>query len=93
LEKTLVFCIFLSWGSNIHETVMFDVISRILDASRSCWASWLGRWAIVYFSNIRSFSKIDFPDSLTVGLSLNLDIWFTTCYCVVLSVGSSIRCL
>jgi len=37
--------------------VIFDVISRILDASRS-------RWATVYVSDMRSFSKIDFPDSL-----------------------------
>jgi len=54
---------------------------------------WLGRWATVYFSNMHRFSKIDFPDSLTIGLSSNLDIWFITCYFVVWLVGSSIRCL
>jgi len=66
--------------------VIFDVISRIQDESRTPWAT-------MYFSDMRSFSKIDFPDSLTVGLSSNLDIWFITCYFVVWSIGSSIRCL
>ena len=63
--------------------MIFDVISRILDASRSRWASDFGRWATVYFSDMHSFSKIDFLDLLTVGLSSNLDIWFITCYFVV----------
>jgi len=63
--------------------VIFDVISLILNASRSRWASDFGRWATVYFSNMCNFSKINFPDSLTVGLSSNLDIWLITCYFVV----------
>jgi len=60
--------------------VIFDVISRILDASHGRWASAFSRWATVYFSNRRNFSEIDFPESLTVGLSSNFDIWFITCY-------------
>jgi len=63
--------------------VIFDIISRILDVSCSRWASDFGRWATVYFSDMHGFSKIDFPDLLTVRLSSNLDIWFTTCYFVV----------
>jgi len=74
LGKTLFLVYFWVRGSNIHETVIFNVISRILDASRHRWASWLGRWATVYFSDMCSFSKIDFPDSLIVRLSWNFDI-------------------
>jgi len=65
----------------------------LLDASHSRWASAFGRWAIVCFSDMRSFSKIEFSDSLTVGLGSNFDIWFITCYFMVWPVGSSIRCL
>jgi len=68
-------------GSNIHETVIF--IFLILEASSGCWASALVARRLCLFSNMRSFSKIEFPDSLTVGLSSNLDIWFITCYFVV----------
>jgi len=76
--------------------MIFDVIFRILEASGCRLASalvagrvpWsldkcLGHWVTMSFSNVRSFSKIDFPNSFTVGLSLNLDIWFITCYFVV----------
>jgi len=63
--------------------VIFDVISHILDASHSRWASDFGRWVTMFFSDMRSFSKIDFPNSLTVGLSSNFDIWFITCYFMV----------
>jgi len=41
----------------------------LLYASHSRWASALGRWATMCFSYMCSLSKIDFPDSLTVGLS------------------------
>ena len=64
-------------GSNIHETVIFNVIFRTLEVS-------CGRWATMFFfSDMCSFNKIDFSNSLTVGLSSNLDIWFITFYFVV----------
>ena len=63
--------------------MIFDIISRIMDASHSRWASAFGRWATVYFFDMCSFSKIDFSDSLTVGLSSNFDIWFITIYFMV----------
>jgi len=68
-------------GSNIHETII-DIISRILEASGGRWAS---DWSLgdCVFSDMRSFSKIHFPDSLTVGLCSNFGIWFITCYFMV----------
>jgi len=48
---------------------------------------------LCFFFYMRSFSKIDFPDSLTVRFSSNLYILFITCYFVVWPVGSSIKCM
>ena len=70
-------------GSNIHETVILDVIFRILEESGGRWASAFIFGRLCRFSNMRNFRKIYFPESLTVGLSSNLDIWFITCYFVV----------
>jgi len=67
--------------------LIFDVIFRILEASSGRWASAFIIRRLCLFSDMRSFSKIDFPDSLNVGLSSNLDIWFITCYFVVWPVG------
>jgi len=53
-------------GSNIHETMIFDVSFRILEASGGRWARALVVGRLCLFSEMRSFSKIDFPNSLTV---------------------------
>jgi len=93
LGKTLVFGIFLSegfkysWNCDIWR--YFSYFGCVAQSLGEC----LSRWATVYFSDMHSFSKIDFPDSLTVGLSSNFDIWFITCYFMVWPVGSSIICL
>ena len=80
-------------GVQIFMKLWYLTLFLVFWSSRSRWTNWLGRWATVYFSDMCSFSKIDFPDSLTIWLSSNFDIWFITCYFMVWPVGSSIRCL
>jgi len=48
-------------GSNIHETVIFDVISHILDASHSRWASALVVGRLCIFLICTVLVKLTFP--------------------------------
>ena len=63
--------------------MIFDVISRILMRRAVAGRVELVAGRLCIFSDMRNFSKIDFFDSLTVGLSSNFDIWFITCYFMV----------
>jgi len=66
---------------------MFQVVFWILERRWSL-REWLGRCATTSFSDLRSCSKIYFPDSLTVGLSSNFDSWSKTCHSWCWLVGS-----
>ena len=48
-ENVNFLCISKLGGSNIHETVIFDVIFRILEASSGRWASALSLGNYVFF--------------------------------------------
>jgi len=74
LGKTLVFLYISELGVQIFMKLWYLTLFLVLWCAAQSLGEWLGRCTIVYFSDMRSFSKIDFLDSLIVGLSSNLNI-------------------
>jgi len=67
LRKTLIFCVFPSYGFKYSWKCdiwrYFSYFGSVGWSLGECF----GRWVTMSFFDMRSFSKIDFFDSLTVG--------------------------